>query len=356
MDRSEIFVVVFLADFDEAAKSAALIELSNRFRKYIDKGFIRVIFAPNDFYPALSNIKKKFRDNPQRIFWRSKQNIDFAFLMCYCHGLSKYYLHLEDDVLPAPSFYPKLHDFISSVKRPWPILDASSMGHVAKLYHADDLENLATYFYLMYDEMPVDWLIAFWRKIKYDRPYHQEFIFPPAALFQHIGSHSSFAGNKGRDTNASREKYFDQYDLKYKGLNPSATVSSQMASNYGHPQDAYNRGYGYFWTTKVKKDDFILVQFTPAVSIRKVFVDTGSCISPDDQLYSAVLQASFSDKHEQQTNGIKTCTVFETIRNFQHGKVEVAFDEGKNTSCLRMLVTQNQTNWVFVREIDVWQA
>jgi len=357
-DRHEIFVVIFLADFEEAAKSATLMELSNRFKEYIYQGFIRVILAPNEFYPALSNMKKKFGDNPQRIFWRSKQNVDFAFLMCYCHGLSQYYLHLEDDVLPVPSFYPKLRDFISSVKTPWPILDACFMGHLAKVYHANELENLAAFFYLMYDEMPVDWLIAFWRKIKYDRPYHQEFIFPPASLFQHIGSHSSFAENKGRDTEVSREKYFDQYDLKYKGLNPPATVGSQMSSSYGHPQDAYNRGYGYFRTKNVKKDDFIIVQFTPAVSIRKVFVDTGSYIAPDDELKSAVLQASFNNKNEQHANGngMKTCTVFETIGNFLHGKVEVTLSENKTTSCLRVLVTQDQTHWVFFREIDVWQV
>ena len=355
-NRREIFVVIFLADFDEAAKSATLVELSNRFRKYIDQGFIRVIIAPNDFYPTLSNIKTKFRDNPQRIFWRSKQNVDFAFLMCYCHGLSQYYLHLEDDVLPAPSFYLKLRDFISSIKTPWPILDASTMGHVAKIYHANDLENLAAYLYLMYDEMPVDWLIEFWRKIKHDRPYYGEFIFPPATLFQHIGSHSSYSENKGRDTNASRETYFDQYDLKYKGLNPSANVRSHMTSSYGQPQDAYNRGYGYFRTANVKKDDFIIVQFTPAVSIRKVFVDTGSCIAPKDQLQSAVLQASFNNEKEQQTNGMEPCTVFETIGNFKHGKVEVILNDGKNISCLRVLVTQDQTHWVFLREIDVWQV
>ena len=357
-ERREIFVVIFLADFNETAKSTSLMELSNHFRKYIYQGFIRVILAPNEFYPTLSNVKKKFGDKPQRIFWRSKQNVDFAFLMCYCHGLSQYYLHLEDDVLPAPSFYPKLRDFISSVKTPWPILDASFMGHIAKLYHANDLENLATYFYIMHDEMPVDWLIMFWRRIKYDRPYDQEFIFPPASLFQHIGSHSSFAGNKGRDTKASREQYFDQYDLKYKGLNPSATVSSQMTSRYGHPQDAYNRGYGYFWTKHVKKDDFIIVQFTPAVSIRKVFVDTGSYIAPGDRLQSAVLQASFYNKKDQHTNsyGINNCTEFETIGDFQTGKVEVTLNEDKNTTCLRVLVTKPQTNWVFFREIDVWQV
>lgn len=350
--------MIFLADFDEAAKSTTLMELSKFFRKYIYQGFIRVIFAPNEFYPTLSNVKTKFGDKPQRIFWRSKQNVDFAFLMCYCHGLSQYYLHLEDDVLPAPSFYPKLRDFISSVKTPWPILDASFMGHLAKIFHANDLENLATYFYIMYDEMPVDWLIIFWRKIKYDRPYDQEFIFPPASLFQHIGSHSSFAENKHRDTKLSREQYFDQYDLKYKGLNPSAIVSSQMTSSYGLPQDAYNRGYGYFRTKKVKKDDFIIVQFTPAVSIRKVFVDTGSYIAPGDQLQSAVLQASFNNQNEQQTNanGVKTCTEFETIGDFQNGKAAVTLNEGKNTTCLRVLVTQPQTNGVFFREIDVWQV
>ena len=131
-----------------------------------------------------------------------------------------------------------------------------------------------------------------------------------------------------------------------------------MTSSYGHPQDAYNKGYGYFWTKKVKKDDFIIVQFTPAVSIRKVFIDTGSYIAPHDHLQSAVLQASFNNKNElpANSNRIKTCTVFETIRNFQHGRVEVTFNESKNTSCLRVLVTQNQTNWVFFREIDVWQV
>ena len=352
-DRREIFVVIFLADFNETAKSATLVELSNGFRKYIDQGFVRVICAPNDFYPSLSNMKTKFGDNRQRIFWRSKQNVDFAFLMCYCFGFSQYYLHLEDDVLPAPSFYPKLRDFISSVKTPWPILDASSMGHVAKIYHANDLENLATYLYLMYDEMPVDWLIPFWRNIKNSGPYRS---FPPASLFQHIGDHSSFAENKGRDT--LKEKYFDQYDLKYKGLNPLATVRSQMKSSYGHPQDAYNKGYGYFRAENIKKDDFIIVQFTPAVSIRKVFVHTGSYIAPDDHLQSAVLQASFNNKNERQTNTneSKTCTVFETIGNFQHGKVEVTFNESKNTSCLRVLVTKDQTRWVFFREIDVWQV
>ena len=357
-DRREIFIVILLADFDKTLKSTALTEISNRFEKYINKGFIHVIFAPKEFYPPLLNVKTKFRDNPERIFWRSKQNVDFAFLMCYCHGLSQYYLHLEDDVIAAPSFYPKLRDFIFSFKKPWPFLDASYMGHVAKVYHGNDLENLATYFYLMYDEMPVDWLIIYWREIKYDRPHEKNLILPPASLFQHVGSHSSLAENKGRDTDTSREQYFDQYDVKYNGLNPSAKVSCQITSEPfdGNPQDAYNKGYGYFWTKEVRKDDFIIVEFTPAVTVRKVFVDTGSHVAPKDQLQSAVLQASFENEKEKQANSTLNCQDFETIGEFKNGKVEVTLNGRKETTCLRVLVTKDQTNWVFFREIDVWQV
>ena len=274
--------------------------------------------------------------------------------MCYCHGLSQYYLHLEDDVLAAPSFYPKLRDFIFSFKTPWPILDASSMGHIAKVYHGNDLENLATYFYLMYDEMPVDWLIMAWREIKYDRPHQEEFT-PLASLFQHVGIHSSLAV---KNDVPLREQYFDQYDVKYNGLNPSANVSCQMTSDPydGHPQDAYNKGYGYFWTTEVKKDDFIIVEFTPAVTVRKVFVDTGSFLAPGDRLQSAVLQASFHNVSEKQANSSVNCKDFETIGKFKNGKVEVTLNNRKKATCLRVLVTENHINWVFFREIDVWQV
>jgi len=41
-DRREIFVVIFLADFDDAAKSATLVELSNRFEKYVDQAALFV--------------------------------------------------------------------------------------------------------------------------------------------------------------------------------------------------------------------------------------------------------------------------------------------------------------------------
>ena len=321
-DGKDVYMVIFMADFDETLKYAALTELSNGFKKHVDQGLLHLIFAPRGFYPPLSNMKTKFGDSQQRIAWRSKLVIDFAFLMCYCKDLSRYYLHLEDDLVPTPSFYPKLKNFITSQKKPWLILDAALMGHTAKIYHSSDLENVATYLHLMYNEMPVDRLVSTWRRIKSDG----NFMSPPASFFQHIGDNSSFIENK--DSFKSKETFFDEYDHKYKGLNPPATISSSMHNSYdgAKPEYAYNKGSGYFWVREVKKGDFIVIEFSSVTTVRAVFVDTGSNFAPTDQLKSGVLQASFQgDGNETQVNDSSNCRHFETIGDFKNGRVKVSF-------------------------------
>ena len=349
----DLFVVIFMADFNETLKYAALRELSNDFNKNIDQGLLRVIFAPRGFYPPLSNLKTKFGDSQQRIAWRSKLVIDIAFLMCYCKDLSQYYLHLADDLMPASSFYPKLQEFITSQQTPWLILDAALMGHTAKIYHSSDLENVATYLHLMYNEMPVDWLVSTWRRIKSDG----NSVSPPASFFQHIGDNSSFIENK--DSFKLKENFFDEYDHKYKGLNPPATINSSMHNSYdgAKPEHAYNKGSGYFWVREVKKGDFIVIEFSSVTTVRTVFVDTGSNFAPTDQLKSGVLQASFQrDDNETQVNDSSNCKDFVTIGDFKDGKMKVSLHENRKLFCLRILVRRDQTEWLFLREIDVWQT
>ena len=352
-DGKDVYMVIFMADFDETLKYAALTELSNGFKKHVDQGLLHLIFAPRGFYPPLSNMKTKFGDSQQRIAWRSKLVIDFAFLMYYCKDLSRYYLHLEDDLVPTPSLYPKLKNFITSQKKPWLILDAALMGHTAKIYHSSDLENVATYLHLMYNEMPVDRLVSTWRRIKSDG----NFMSPPASFFQHIGDNSSFIENK--DSFKSKETFFDEYDHKYKGLNPPATINSSMHNSYdgAKPEYAYNKGSGYFWVREVKKGDFIVIEFSSVTTVRAVFVDTGSNFAPTDQLKSGVLQASFQgDGNETQVNDSSNCRHFETIGDFKNGRVKVSLHENRKLFCLRILVRRDQAEWLFVREIDVWHT
>ena len=183
------YIVIFLADLHEPPRFRAKAEILKSFGKYIDQGLVTVIEAYPEYYPPLTNLKKKYGDSNTRITWRSKENVDTSFVMCYCKDLSQYYIHLEDDVISSPSFFPKLQDFINAQGSTfWPMLDVAVQGSVAKVYRSQQLGNIASYFYLMYDEMPTDWLMGVWRQIKEPKP---EDRLPPASLFQHIGDRSS---------------------------------------------------------------------------------------------------------------------------------------------------------------------
>ena len=185
-DKNNSYIVIFIADLDEAPKSIKAEEMTRTFGKYIDQGFITVIEAYPEYYPSLTNIKKRFGDPDSRRFWRSKQNVDTSFVMCYCKDLSQYYLHLKDDVRSSPSFVPKLQEFITRERDKFLVLHVAVKGNVAKAYHSRDLENAASFLFLMYDEMPIDWLMEHLQKIKL--PTRMEKKFPMASLFSTLVS------------------------------------------------------------------------------------------------------------------------------------------------------------------------
>jgi len=221
--------VVFLADLQDAPKSTAKEELTKSFGKYIDEGLLTVIETYPEYYP-LTNTKKKYSDSSSRRTWRSKENVDTTFIMCYCKDFSQYYIHLEDDVISSPNFLPKLQDFINARDHTfWPMLDVAVQGSIAKVYHSQDLGNLASYFYLMYDEMPIDWLMEQWRQIKELKP---ETRLPRASLFQHIGDRSSLQ-EKGRQM-----KHTHTTVLQSRSLCPADEVmkSSKVTKLGRYPQ------------------------------------------------------------------------------------------------------------------------
>jgi len=351
LEKKDIYIVILLADLQKPEKSTMRRELFQTFGKYIEQGFLTVIEAYPEYYPELNNIKVKFRDSAERRAWRSKQNTDNSFLMCYCKDFSHYYIHLEDDVKSSPSFFSKLRDYITETKTDWPRLNVAVKGCVAKVYHSHDLENMASYFYLMYDEMPIDWLMDRWIAFKYPVRYEKEPFL--ASLFQHAGVQSSLS-EKGPNYNL--EPFFDQYDQKYKGLNPPATVTSSLASYQGHAQDAYDKGSGYFWSKKPQENDYVLITFHVATTVQKIFVDTGSYRARKDSLDFGVLQASFQsgDNSETQMSGNGSCGNFQTIGLFNKGQAKESLDESRKVTCLKILVTKHQDKYIFLREIDVW--
>ena len=344
-DKKNTYIAIFLADMHEPPRSRAKAEILKSFGKYIDQGLVTVIEAYPGYYPPLTNLKKKYGDSDRRITWRSKENIDATFVMCYCKDLTQYYIHLEDDVISSPSFFPKLQEFINAQNvKPWSFLDATIKGSKAKVFRSQDLGNIASYFYLMYDEMPIDWLMGVWRQIKQPKP---EDRLPPASLFQHIGDKSSLKEN-GMNGLKQKEPFFDEYDQKYMGRNPPATVNSSLAYYRGKPQDAYNKGSGFFWARDVGQDGYVLIKFNQPTSVKEVFVETACHQAKNDWLRSADLQASFEPVEGD------SCGDFQTFGSFSNGKAKISLDKSKKVICLRILVTKAQTEWVYFREIDVW--
>ena len=63
----------------------------------------------------------KFGDSPKRTWWRTKQNLDYTFLMWYASNMSDYYMQLEDDIHPVPSFSAFVRSALdrSLTNKPW---------------------------------------------------------------------------------------------------------------------------------------------------------------------------------------------------------------------------------------------
>ena len=108
-ELQEMVVVVHLADADPIWNAQVAADISHRFAHHILLGRLVLIHAPHEFYPTLEGLKRNYNDPEERVKFRSKQNVDYAFLFTFAANLSSYYLMIEDDVWSAKSFFQLGH-------------------------------------------------------------------------------------------------------------------------------------------------------------------------------------------------------------------------------------------------------
>lgn len=74
-------------------------------KEYAD-GLIEVVQPPDVWYPSdLAKTLSNFNDSPERMLWRTKQNLDYAYAMIFTRNYfpeTEFYLQLEDDVITVP--------------------------------------------------------------------------------------------------------------------------------------------------------------------------------------------------------------------------------------------------------------
>ncbi|XP_072448602.1 alpha-1,6-mannosyl-glycoprotein 4-beta-N-acetylglucosaminyltransferase-like isoform X1 [Chiloscyllium punctatum] len=346
-ELEQMVVVIYLADFDMAWNLKTAAEVKAQFTSHISAGHLLVIQCPKHIYPTLEGLKRNYNDPQKRVQFRSKQNVDYAFLVNFCTDLSEYYLMLEDDVFCAKNFLSSIKRFIALSKgSSWATLTFSKLGYIGKLYHSVDLPKLARFLLMFYDEMPCDWLLELFHRSK---AQPNEMRFKPS-LFQHMGTYSSFQDK--------HNKLKDDEFQEYMGIlpdNPPALVFTDIPVYEQHlPAKAYEFGIGQFWGKSPKEGNYFLVVLESPVKITKIRVWTGSPEHKGDILHSGNLQVG---RDKTTENGHQSCKTYHQLGTFNAGKFEmenVTNHISEPMKCIQVLVTEDQTDWLIISEVNIW--
>ncbi|XP_033752787.1 alpha-1,3-mannosyl-glycoprotein 4-beta-N-acetylglucosaminyltransferase C-like [Pecten maximus] len=349
-ERSRITVVIFVADFNETWNLEMAAKLYSNFKDYFEDGMLQVVKAPMAIYPdfKISHVKGALRDSAERTLWRSKQNLDFAFVMLYSKNISEYYIQLEDDVVCAQHFVDDIETFVNKTKRFWICLEFTELGFIGKLFRSIHLERLAHTLLAYYDSKPCDLLLGHvFRILGQNAPIHSS-----PSLFQHMGKWSSLE-HKMMPSVDKKFKGFGEADLPIievpKGDNPKASILTNMnwAEGYG-PGHAYNHSSSFFWATDPRKRSFFEIVYRWPMTVRKIIVSTGDAKNRKDSLVAGNVRVS--DSEPCHTKG-------HLLGNFVAGEFDSEILGSKIPSgikCIAVVLVSSQTGWLIIRDIAVF--
>ena len=96
-ERVQCLFVIQVSDCIPQKGMEIVRKINATFYADIENGLIEVTLVDPDFYPPIS-IFSKTQETPRRVYWRSKQNLDFIYLMNFSKDKAQFYVQLEDDI------------------------------------------------------------------------------------------------------------------------------------------------------------------------------------------------------------------------------------------------------------------
>lgn len=204
-EKLDCVMVVFIGETDLDYVNSVVASLEREFSTEINSGLVEVIAPPATYYPDLTNLKETFGDSKERVRWRTKQNLDYCFLMMYAQKKGVYYIQLEDDIVVKQNYFSTIKNFaLQLASEDWMILEFSQLGFIGKMFQSPDITLIVEFIFMFYKEKPIDWLLdhILWVKVcnpekdakHCDRQKSNLRIRFRPSLFQHVGLHSSLAG------------------------------------------------------------------------------------------------------------------------------------------------------------------
>ncbi|KAK6196005.1 hypothetical protein SNE40_001315 [Patella caerulea] len=347
-DNPEITIVILLADTNQIYNEELAINITNEYKELVTRKVIHFVKIPPRYYPDFNNLKITFNDSLKRVQWRSKQNLDYAYVMTYAANLSQYYMQLEDDVIATERYLTKIKDFIDqhSDKR-WVMLDFTNMGFIGKLYHSRDVVKLATVLKTFYNEKPCDFLMLDFLTMMLQT---KRYLRVPK-LFKHLGMHSSLPSNKRKE---DKDPFFEKTNA-LKGDNPPADLFTSLQTYFPHTlSKVYDGKYAdsFFWSKSPKSGESVVIAFKQQQRLGRIVIITGFQNSKRDRLKNGTLESG-TIVHRTKLDHI-TCSETRILGVFEGGIIDVNITNSYPVACVVIKITDAQSDWILFRYVAIF--
>ncbi|KAM4796943.1 alpha-1,3-mannosyl-glycoprotein 4-beta-N-acetylglucosaminyltransferase A isoform 2-T2 [Rhinophrynus dorsalis] len=328
-EKLDCVIIVFIGETDLEYVHSVVGSLEKEFATEISSGLVEVISPPATYYPDMTNLKETFGDSKERVRWRTKQNLDYCFLMMYAQMKGIYYIQLEDDIIAKPNYFSTIKNFALQLSsEDWMILEFSQLGFIGKMFQTPDMTLIVEFILMFYKEKPIDWLLdhILWVKVcNPEKDADKDFLKP---LLHKIH------------------------------VNPPAEVSTSLKVYQGHTLEKTYLGEDFFWAITPLAGDYILFKFDKPVHVERYLFRSGNPEHPGDQLLNTTVEIlPFRKDYLDLRNDTKDRRLpdgYFRIGKFEDGIAEGTIDSSLNPiSALRLSVLQNSAVWVILNEIHI---
>ncbi|RWS22878.1 Alpha-1:3-mannosyl-glycoprotein 4-beta-N-acetylglucosaminyltransferase B-like protein, partial [Leptotrombidium deliense] len=168
-ERNKTLLVLLIAEIDAMKVNNITSSVHSLFGEHIESGLLEIIYPPISYYPEYIN-RNTLEEQMFLVRWRTKQNLDFAFLMNYCKDRAEYYIQLEDDLITRENYIQLIEKRVKDISqyyKDWFLINFATLGFIGKLFKATDLPMLISVFHHFSEYQPVDWLLDYILRIRY---------------------------------------------------------------------------------------------------------------------------------------------------------------------------------------------
>ncbi|XP_025088478.1 alpha-1,3-mannosyl-glycoprotein 4-beta-N-acetylglucosaminyltransferase B-like [Pomacea canaliculata] len=374
-EQDDCLLILFVAEpWNDEFSVFVMEQIKKGFPEAVTSGLLEVIVPPPGFYPNLSSLRETFGDTQERVKWRSKQNLDYSFLMLYARSRGVYYVQLEDDVVAKPGYLTVMKSFAHLQKsNDWLLLEFSTLGFIGKMFKSADLPFVVEFFLMFYADKPIDWLLDHLLWVKVCNPEKdnkhctrmKQAIKPryKPSLFQHIGVKSSLKGKVQK----LKDKDFGKNGLARAHMNPPAQLATTLKTFQKYTLLKAYTGETFFWGLAPGVDDVVDFKFHPAIFVERFLFRSGNPEHPTDIFHDTTVEVHPEHYPEDNIVGLPLLELKESVNQPSEGFLTVGQFDGEGLAqgtvppaigpvdVVRLHVHVQNPNWVILSEIMIQQ-